>query len=320
MAVRVIQGREHIAHHLKFLIKGQRQRGLVNMQAQGLAGQVFGHQHHLMFIVGDEQILHCQHIGLSRHVSHGPVSIADLLELGLAGFLILIRVGLINTQPGMTAALTQQVVFGAIFGITIRAAQLLLHLPVTKHQRRALGFSIAGDRLGNLAVETADAIQPVIRNAGFVAEIFQAVLEVGHVRAVDTRLIKYGGVIGGEQYRGMHMGLAQLDQAGIAFTDDTSQYFGMVAKLGKRRMERLPPFGIPLGAIHINIAPRTFDIHQVNRMGREDGDIDLEHLLPLAHLEVMKYQPALGQMIPEKANSLAFRLVCGLADGDDLCH
>ena len=145
-------------------------------------------------------------------------------------------------------------------------------------------------------------------------------LEVGHVRAVDARLIKHGGIIGGEQHGGMHMGLAQLDQAGVALADDGGHDLGMVAQLGQGRMKRLPPLGIPLGAIHIDVAPRPFDIHQIHRVRREDGDVDFEHLLSLAHLEVVEDQPAIGQMIPKETDGLAFRFVRGLPDGYDLRH
>ena len=145
-------------------------------------------------------------------------------------------------------------------------------------------------------------------------------LEVGHVRAVDARLVEHGGVIGGEQHSGMHMGLAQLNQAGVALADNGGHGLGMAAQLGQRREKRLPLLGIPLGAIHIDVAPRPFDIHQVHRVRREDGDVDFEHLLTLAHLEVVENQPAIGQMVPKETDGLAFRFVRGLPDGDDLRH
>src|SRR5690606_33554691 len=133
-----------------------------------------------------------------RHVRHGAIGVADLLELFLAGGLVLVRVGLIDPQAGVAAALAQQIVLGAVFVVAVGAAQFLFHLPVAEHQRRALGLGVTGDRLGNLGVEAGDIIQPVVGNAARVAEVFQTVLEVGHVRAVDTRLVEHGGVIGGE--------------------------------------------------------------------------------------------------------------------------
>ena len=318
--VRMVQGRQHIAHHLELLVKGQRQGGLVDVQAQSLPGQVLGDQHHLIFIVGDEQILHRQHVGVGRHVRHGAIGIADLLELFLAGGLVLVRVGLIDPQTGHAAALAQQIVLGAVFGVAVGTAQLFFHLPVAEHQRRALGFGVAGDRLGDLGVEAGDVIQPVIRNAARVAEVFQAVFVIGHVRAVDARLVEHGGVIGGEKHSGMHMGLAQFDQAGVALADNGGHGLGMAAQFGQRREKRLPPLGIPLGAIHIDVAPRPFDIHQIYCVRREDGDVDFENLLTLAHLEVVEDQPAIGQMIPKETDGLAFRFVCGLPDGYDLRH
>ena len=320
MPVRMVQGGEHVAHHLEFLVKSQRQGGLVDVQAQGLAGQVLCDQHHLIFIVGDEQILHRQHVGVGRHVRHSAIGVADLLELFLAGGLVLVRVGLIDPQAGHAAALAQQVVLGAVFGVAVGAAQLLIHLPVAEHQRRAFGLGVTGDRLGDLRVEAGDGIQPVVGDAARVAEVFQAVLEVGHVRAVDACLVEHGGVIGGEQHSGMHIGLAQFDQAGVALADNGSHGLGMAAQLGQRREKRLPPLGIPLGAIHIDVAPRPFDIHQIHRVRREDSDVDFEHLLTLAHLEVVEDQPAIGKMIPEETDGLAFRFVCGLPDGYDLRH
>jgi hypothetical protein len=118
----------------------------------------------------------------------------------------------------------------------------------------------------------------------------------------------------------MHMGLTQLDQAGVALADDGGHGLGVAAQLGQRREKRLPPLGIPLGAIHIDVAPRPFDIHQVHRVRREDGDVNFEHLLTLAHLEVVEDQPAIGQMIPKETDGLAFRFVRGLPDGYDLRH
>jgi hypothetical protein len=53
---------------------------------------------------------------------------------------------------------------------------------------------------------------------------------------------------------------------------------------------------------------------------REDGDVDFEHLLTLAHLEVMEDQPAIRKMIPKGTDGLAFRFVRGLPDGYDLRH
>ena len=118
----------------------------------------------------------------------------------------------------------------------------------------------------------------------------------------------------------VNMGLAKLDQAGVALADDGGHGLGVAAQLGQRREKRLPPLGIPLGAIHIDVAPRPFDIHQIHRVRRKDGDVDFEHLLTLAHLEVVEDQPAIGQMIPKKADGLAFRFVRGLPDGYDLRH
>ena len=198
LPVCMVQGRQHIAHHLEFLVKSQCQGSFVDVQTQGLTGQIFSDQHDPIFIVGDEQIFHRKHIGVGRHVGHGAIGVADLLELFLAGGFVLIRVGLIDPQAGHAAALAQQVVLGAVLGITVGAAELLFHLPIAEHQCRALGLCIAGNRLGDLGVEAGDVIQPVIRNAARVAEIFQAVLVIGHVRAVDARLVEHGGIIGGE--------------------------------------------------------------------------------------------------------------------------
>ena len=39
----------------------------------------------------DEEILHRQHVGVGRHVRHGAIGVADLLELFLAGRLVLVR-------------------------------------------------------------------------------------------------------------------------------------------------------------------------------------------------------------------------------------
>nr|WP_240936024.1 hypothetical protein [Halomonas bachuensis] len=116
------------------------------------------------------------------------------------------------------------------------------------------------------------------------------------------------------------MGLAQLELSLVALLDDARQHLGMVPQLGQGRVKRLPPFGIPLGAIHIDITPRSFDIHQVHRVRRENGDVNFEHLLALAHLEVVKDQPALGEMIPKETDGLALRFVRGLPDGYDLRH
>ncbi|MDI9747203.1 hypothetical protein QM285_05005 [Stutzerimonas stutzeri] len=169
-------------------------------------------------------------------------------------------------------------------------------------------------------MEAGDVTQPVVRNAARVAEVFKAVLEVGHVRAVDARLIEHGGVIGSEQHGGMDMSLAQLDLSGIAIADEAGHHLRVVTKLREGRVKRLPALRIPLGAIHIDVAPRPFDIHQIHRMRREDGDVDFEHLLALAHLEVVEDQPALGEMIPKETDGLALRFVRGLPDGYDLRH
>ena len=94
----------------------------------------------------------------------------------------------------------------------------------------------------------------------------------------------------------------------------------MVAELGEWRVEGLPPFWIPFRAIDIDVAARAFNVEEIDGVRGKNSDVDLEHLGPLAHLEVVEDQPIIRQMISEEADRLALGIICGLADGEDLGH
>ena len=234
VSVGVIQRIQHISHDLKFLVESQSQRCLIDVLAEGLSSHVLCDQHNLIFIVVDKKVFDRKHVRMRGHVSNSSVSVADLPEFFFSGRFILIRIGLIDPQPGHAAALAQKVVLGAVFGKTVGAAEFLYHLPVAEYQSGAFGLGLALNGFDDLGMETADIIKPVVRNAAGVTKIFQTTFEVSHIRTVDSCRVIDRGVIGGQQYRGMDMGLAQIGKPRVALPDNGSHGLGVIAKLGQR--------------------------------------------------------------------------------------
>ena len=147
-------------------------------------------------------------------------------------------------------------------------------------------------------MKAVDVIQSIAGDAALVTEIFKAAFEICYVGAVDAGGVVDSGAVAGQQHCGVDMSLAQFDEAGVAIANNGGHGLGVATQLGQGREEGLPPFRIPLGAVHIDIAPRPLNIHQVHRVRRENGDVDFEHPLTLTHLEVMEDKPSLGQVIP----------------------
>lgn len=85
---------------------------------------------------------------------------------------------------------------GSIFIKAIGAAEFFYHLPVAEYQSCASGLGLPLNYFDDLGMETADAMESACRDATGIAEIFQAVLEVGHIRAVDACRVVDGSIIG----------------------------------------------------------------------------------------------------------------------------
>lgn len=128
-------------------------------------------------------------------------------------------------------------------------------------------------------------------DAGHVAEIFQAVLEIGDIRPVQSTLILDEGIVRRQQHRGLDMGAAQLGESGIALPDQGGHGLGVLAQGGQGGVERLATLGIPFGTVNVDQPPRAFDIHQIEGMGSQHRQVDLEDFRPLAQFKIVEEPP-----------------------------
>jgi hypothetical protein len=61
-------------------------------------------------------------------------------------------------------------------------------------------------------------------------------------------------------------------------------------------------------------------IYQINSVSRDDGEIYFKKLLSLLEFKIMVYLPGRREIVPQKTDNLAFRVVNRLTDGDYHCH
>jgi hypothetical protein len=106
----------------------------------------------------------------------------------------------------------------------------------------------------------------------------------------------------------------------VAVGDQPAECLDVAAQLGQGGTERLASLGIPLAAVDVDIAMRPFDVDQVDRVRRDDRQIDLEHLAAAPDLEVVQDRVRIRQMIAQMSNRLPLRVVDRLPNCDHLGH
>jgi hypothetical protein len=257
---------------------------------------------------------------MAGQAAEGLVGVGDAEALVRPLRLRQIGIGLVDAGQHRACPRAGEEVDRPILGVGVGGAEALDHLPVAKAQRAGARRGSALDRAAHHAEERGDVAGVARWQAGRILEEGRGPGQRCHIASVLLLGIDQLRVGGGQEDDGIHPDLGQVGAAGLTVDDNPLQRAGVAAQLEQRRGERLAALGIPLGTIDLDHAARAFDVHQVDGVGRQDSQVDLEALVVPGDLEVVQDLVAVRQVIAQVADDLTLNLVDRLADGDDLGH
>ncbi len=132
-----------------------------------------------------------------------------------------------HAQPRHDVALTDESIAGAVFGITVVAAELLFREPVAEARLLLLRLGFAANRGFDGGEQCAYVVRAVGRDVRFAREVSDAVVELRHICSVQIAVVGDGDIRRGHQHGGVDVYTPQLIFLRVSGADERLENLGV---------------------------------------------------------------------------------------------